>query len=210
MGRRLFLKFLLAGGAALVLGRPAVDTFRSLFLGAVPQEGGWRIYTVTSSFPDIPPDRYTLNVELPGRNQTFTLAGLKTMAETQVHNFHCVTGWSVGGVRWEGVPVRKLLQAVGGAPGAGAVSFDSADGAYTDSLTREQALSPDVLLAFSMDGAPLPREHGGPVRLVVPSMYGYKSVKWVNRLRWTGTPETGYWEQRGYPADASLPPGKRG
>ena len=87
--------------------------------------------------------------------------------------------------------------------GAGALRFVSAELPYDDSLTLEQALLPDVMLAYEMDGKPLSRPHGAPVRLVMPQMYGYKSVKWVERIELVPPPApTGYWEHHGYDADA--------
>ena len=98
--------------------------------------------------------------------------------------------------------MRDLLGHVGAQPGAKAVRFISAEKPYEDSLTRDQAMLGDVMLAWQMDGAPLAREHGGPLRLVMPAMYGYKSVKWVTHIRLESTPQPGFWERNGYDADA--------
>ena len=88
--------------------------------------------------------------------------------------------------------------------GVTSLRFVSAEVPYQDSLTLEQALLPDVMLAYEMDGKPLSRPHGAPVRLVMPEMYGYKSVKWVNRIELGTTMQLGYWEQNGYDVDAWL------
>jgi DMSO/TMAO reductase YedYZ molybdopterin-dependent catalytic subunit len=85
---------------------------------------------------------------------------------------------------------------------AGGVQFTSAEIPYVDSLTLKQASLHDVLLAYEMDGKPLPREHGAPVRLVMPEMYGYKSVKWVSRIELVPQATDGYWEVLGYDRDA--------
>ena len=100
----------------------------------------------------------------------------------QVSDFHCVTGWSVDNVHWAGVRLRDLLAAVRPTPDAEALTFVSAEHPYSDSLTLDQALLPDVMLAYEMDGEPLTRPHGAPVRLVIPEMYGYKGVKWVEQI----------------------------
>ena len=135
--------------------------------------------------------------------RSFSLADLRALPRAeQVSDFHCVTGWSVNGVRWAGVRLGDLLDAAGARPGARALRFVSAERPYEDSLTREQALLPDVLLAYEMDGAPLSRAHGFPLRLVMPRMYGYKGVKWVTRLELGDRALPGYWEQHGYDADA--------
>ena len=86
--------------------------------------------------------------------------------------------------------------------GAKALTFISAEQPYTDSLTLDQAGLKDAMLAYEMDGKPLSRPHGAPVRVVIPDMYGYKNVKWVERITLTDQAESGYWEQRGYDTDA--------
>ena len=73
---------------------------------------------------------------------------------------------------------------------------------YTDYLTQQQASLHDVMLAYEMDGKPLPQEHGAPVRVVIPDMYGYKNVKWVKRITLVSQQELGYWEKLGYDVDA--------
>jgi DMSO/TMAO reductase YedYZ molybdopterin-dependent catalytic subunit len=108
----------------------------------------------------------------------------------------------VQNVHWGGVRIADVLAGAQPSPQAGALQFVSAEVPYVDYLTTKQASLHDVMLAYEMDGKPLPREHGAPVRLVIPDMYGYKNVKWVERITLTGGPETGYWEQRGYDVDA--------
>jgi DMSO/TMAO reductase YedYZ molybdopterin-dependent catalytic subunit len=73
---------------------------------------------------------------------------------------------------------------------------------YIDYLTRQEASLHDVMLAYEMDGKPLPREHGAPVRLIIPEMYGYKNVKWLQQINLVPEPESGYWENLGYDRDA--------
>jgi DMSO/TMAO reductase YedYZ molybdopterin-dependent catalytic subunit len=96
------------------------------------------------------------------------------------------------------------MKASGARDSVGALRFVSAEVPYDDSLTLEQALLPDVMLAYEMDGGPLRREHGAPVRLVIPDMYGYKSVKWLNQIEFRRDATYGYWEQNGYDVDAWL------
>ena len=80
--------------------------------------------------------------------------------------------------------------------------FTSFDGTYTESLTLDQARRPDVIVAYQIDGKPIATEHGGPVRLYVAPMYGYKSCKWLDGIEVTDQVEPGYWEQFGYDVDA--------
>jgi DMSO/TMAO reductase YedYZ molybdopterin-dependent catalytic subunit len=87
-------------------------------------------------------------------------------------------------------------------PEAKALRFTCFDGAYTESLTMEQARRPDVIVAYGMQGGGVTRAHGGPVRLYVAPMYGYKSAKWLSGIELTDKVIDGYWERRGYDVDA--------
>jgi DMSO/TMAO reductase YedYZ molybdopterin-dependent catalytic subunit len=120
----------------------------------------------------------------------------------QVSDFHCVTGWSVYKNTWEGIPLKELLKMAGVKSGAQTVKLYSGDGVYTDTLTLEQADMDDVMVAVMHDGKPIPSDLGGPVRLIVPKMYAYKSVKWLNRIELIEGEHVGYWEARGYSNDA--------
>lgn len=122
--------------------------------------------------------------------------------KVQVSDFHCVEGWSVKQVTYEGIPLAQLLDSVGVAAGARFVKLISGDGVYTDSLTLDQARLGDVMVAMLLDGKPIPSDLGGPAKLVVPRMFAYKSVKWLVGIELIAEPHTGYWEERGYPADA--------
>jgi DMSO/TMAO reductase YedYZ molybdopterin-dependent catalytic subunit len=207
IGRAGFLGILGAGALGLffardvtgLIGRAVPDSVSSV----VPTDGSWRIYTV-GSMPNIDPAAYRLRVDgLVESPQTFTLADLRAMPRAdQVSDFQCVTGWKVTNVRWGGVRIKDVLAEVGPARGVAALTFVSAEVPYNDSLTVQQALLPDVMLAYEMNGKPLSRAHGAPVRLVMPRMYGYKSVKWVNHIELSRTADYGYWEQNGYDKDA--------
>ena len=111
-------------------------------------------------------------------------------------------GWRVDDVLWSGVLLSDVLAAAGASTTSSALRFFSFDGAYTESLTMEQALRDDVLVATSMFGEPVTREHGGPVRLYVAPMYGYKSLKWMSGIEVVDDVVPGYWEVRGYDIDA--------
>jgi DMSO/TMAO reductase YedYZ molybdopterin-dependent catalytic subunit len=99
------------------------------------------------------------------------------------------------------VRLSRLLDAAGVRSTAGAVRFTCFDGTYTESLTLDQARRSDVLVAYELEGKQLSREHGGPVRLYVAPMYGYKSCKWLDRIEVVDAVEPGYWEQQGYDVD---------
>ena len=119
-------------------------------------------------------------------------------ATSLTRDFQCVTGWRVHDVQWTGVRLRDLLDEAGVKPEAKAVRFTSFDGVYSESLTLEQARRDDVLVAYRLEGSDLSRLHGGPVRLAVTPMYGYKSLKWLDTIELTAEVEPGYWEHRGY------------
>jgi len=114
-----------------------------------------------------------------------------------VSDIHCVTTWSRYDNHWQGVSTRALLETVRLAPGAAHVVLHSADG-YTTNLSLADFASPDALLAHSWEGQPLTPEHGGPVRLVVPHLYFWKSAKWLRRIEFAVGDKPGFWEVRGY------------
>ena len=87
-------------------------------------------------------------------------------------------------------------------PSAQFVSLQSLEAPYIDQISMDQFREPNAMLARHQDGKPLTRSHGAPLRLVLPSMYGYKNVKWVRELRFDAVATPGYWEQRGYDIDA--------
>jgi len=120
-----------------------------------------------------------------------------------VRDFHCVEGWSVLDCRWMGVPFKALVERARPKEGAKHVWFECADG-YTTSLELKDLLGEDVLLVHRLNGEPLPPELGGPVRLVVPEKYAYKSAMWVTRISFVKTKELGYWEKRGYSDTADV------
>ena len=120
------------------------------------------------------------------------------LAETGLEaDFHCVTGWSVRNVKWEGVPLASLLREAGIPTGAQWVLFHTPKG-YVTVIPLEEALRGDVLLVFRANNAPLTPEHGGPVRLVAPRLYGWKSAKWVHRITLHEEYQDGYWEALAY------------
>jgi DMSO/TMAO reductase YedYZ molybdopterin-dependent catalytic subunit len=169
----------------------------------LPGGGQFTIYTITGGYPAAPAD-YRLRVEgLVARPLSLTIAELQSLPPTHLtQNFQCVTGWEVTNVHWVGVRLLDLAERAGMDPGASAFRFTSFDGLYTESLTVEQARQTGAIVAYSMLGAPVTREHGGPVRLYVPDMFGYKSIKWLSRIELVTRAEPGYWEQNGYPVNA--------
>jgi DMSO/TMAO reductase YedYZ molybdopterin-dependent catalytic subunit len=176
-------------------------------LPLLPLGNTFRYYSVAGAVPRRTAATYRLAVSgRVAQPANYTLADLQAMPQTAlVHRFQCVTGWHVPDVHWRGVALSHLLELAQPTGDAGGVTLRSFDGTYTESLTLAQARASDVLVALTMLGAPVTHDHGGPVRLYVASMYGYKSLKWLSGIELTDKPVTGYWEQRGYPTDATLP-----
>jgi DMSO/TMAO reductase YedYZ molybdopterin-dependent catalytic subunit len=107
-----------------------------------------------------------------------------------------VGGELIGNARWRGVPLRVILERARLKPGVRDVSFRAADG-YTDGVSLSRALSDEVMVAYEMNGEPLPDSHGFPARLLVPPLYGYKSVKWLTGIEAVDHDFMGFWERRG-------------
>jgi DMSO/TMAO reductase YedYZ molybdopterin-dependent catalytic subunit len=112
-------------------------------------------------------------------------------------DFHCVTRWSRLELNWEGVHVREILRRVRPKASAKAVMAHCLEG-YTTNVLLSDLDDDDVILADTLEGEPLPQEHGGPLRLLVPKLYGWKSAKFLTGLEFLKEDEPGYWEQRGY------------
>jgi DMSO/TMAO reductase YedYZ molybdopterin-dependent catalytic subunit len=111
--------------------------------------------------------------------------------------FHCVTQWSRLQNTWEGAAFTEIMELIRPKPEAKYV-MAHCYGGYTTNLTLYVLQDEDVLFAYKHDGEPLPEDHGGPLRLVVPKRYGWKSAKWVNGLEFMAEDRPGFWEVRGY------------
>lgn len=165
----------------------------------------------TSEFPVLSkgetpsvPDDWTLEVwGAVDEPCSLSAAGLADLgAETQRQDFHCVTGWSRLGCVFTGVPFPTLADHAGVQPSATHVMFHAHDG-YTTDLPLSACDRREVLFAWELDGEPLPADHGGPLRVVVPHRYAYKGAKWVSGVEFLTEPERGYWEKRGYSQTAN-------
>ena len=141
---------------------------------------------------------------------TFTISGLVEEERTLTYNefvslpqvevfsdIHCVTTWSRYNNLWEGVSTGAIKDIIKIKPEAKYVIISGEVG-FTTNLSLEDFFQPDVLFALKHDGKPLTQEHGGPVRLVVPRLYFWKSAKWVNGIKLVSRDEPGFWERAGY------------
>ena len=116
-------------------------------------------------------------------------------------DFHCVTTWTRLDVPWEGVLAREVVNLAGPLAEARHVTLHSYDG-YTTNVPLAALLDDDVLVVHTVDDAPLSVEHGGPVRLVLPKRYAWKSAKWLSGIEFPAEDRPGYWEVRGYHNEA--------
>ncbi|HWU24890.1 MAG TPA: sulfite oxidase-like oxidoreductase [Rhizomicrobium sp.] len=149
--------------------------------------------------PDVKAENWRLHVTgLVENPLVWTLAEFLALPQADfISDIHCVTAWSRYDNHWSGVSSRTILELVRPKPDARHVVFHSYDG-YTTNVKTDVFSEPDALLAHSWEGAPLAREHGGPVRVVLPQWYFWKSAKWVNQIEFLAQDRPGFWEVRGY------------
>ena len=149
--------------------------------------------------PDIAREKFRLRLD--GAVEAPTILdwnGFLALPQAEsVSDMHCVTQWSRYDNRWKGVSARTLLDLCRPKPEARHIVFHSHDG-YTTNVRLEQFDQPDVFLVHEWEGAPISRQHGGPVRVLIPRYYLWKSAKWVRRIEFTKDDRPGFWEVRGY------------
>jgi DMSO/TMAO reductase YedYZ molybdopterin-dependent catalytic subunit len=156
--------------------------------------------------PVVPLDAWKLEVGGLVEN-AFTLNWEQFLALPQVDDvsdFHCVTTWSRYDNHWRGVRFRTIAELAVPTPAAHHVlctGYDFMPGSYipyTTNLPLARAVDDDVLLVHSWEGRPLPREHGGPVRMITPKLYAWKGTKWIRKIEFLAEDTRGFWEVRGY------------
>ena len=113
-------------------------------------------------------------------------------------DFHCVTRWSRLGNLWEGVRTSAIVNEIKVLPAARYVLVHGYDGGWSTNMPLDAFLSEDALFADRHDGEPLSLEHGGPLRLIIPRLYAWKSAKWIRAVEFVSRDEAGFWEQAGY------------
>jgi DMSO/TMAO reductase YedYZ molybdopterin-dependent catalytic subunit len=152
------------------------------------------------SVPRVPTDTWRLEVTgLVERPLAYTWNEFRTLPRVKVFaDFHCVTRWSRLGNVWEGVSTREIMDRAGVKSEARFALPFGCDGGWTTNLPLEYFLAEDALFADTHDGQPLDPDHGGPVRLIVPQLYAWKSAKWVKGVELAANDKSGYWEQGGY------------
>ena len=183
-GRLITGKAGVRGRDRLPPGQHLVKTWPVLDLGVQPKVERWE---------------WKLTVDgLVTKPVTWTFQDFLAQPQMQsTSDIHCVTAWSRYDNRWRGVLVTDLLALVQPKPETRFVLFQSYD-TYTTNLPLEEFAVPDALLATHWEGEPLRVEHGGPVRVVVPQLYFWKSAKWAKRISFAAEDQPGFWEVRGY------------
>jgi DMSO/TMAO reductase YedYZ molybdopterin-dependent catalytic subunit len=159
----------------------------------------WPILHAGTIPADLTPERWALwvhgEVERP---TTLSFQDLLALPQKEITcDIHCVTSWTKLGMNWRGVPFTAIADAVAPRPTVRFVVMECEQG-FTTSLPYEALRGEDVLVAHTVDGNPLSPEHGGPVRMLVPKRYFYKSAKWLRGLKFVQNDEPGFWEVRGY------------
>jgi DMSO/TMAO reductase YedYZ molybdopterin-dependent catalytic subunit len=169
-------------------------------------------YVVTKNVVDPGVERSVWRLQIGGhveRSHSYTYAEIAALPSiVQETTLMCISN-GVGdalmsNASWTGVPLRALLDVAGPRPGGVEALLRGADG-YTDTIPLEKALDPSTLVVFEMNGEPLPRVHGYPVRLIVPGMYGEKNVKWVTSVEIVDRDVKGFYEQQGWGPDFVIP-----
>lgn len=149
--------------------------------------------------PEIDPSTWSLRVDgacaAPVSLDWRGFAELEQVEDTS--DFHCVTGWSRMDIPWRGVRCSTVLALAEPTAAARFLLCHGHDG-YAVNLPLEEALKDDVLLVHSADGRALPREHGGPVRMITPQLYAWKGAKWIARIELLEEDRPGFWERNGY------------
>jgi DMSO/TMAO reductase YedYZ molybdopterin-dependent catalytic subunit len=204
---------------------------KGLFSGMTPQGSGppnrhgmptlpvgqravthWPVLDLGGDVPDFDDASWTLTVDgLVEQPTTYSFEQLLQLPQTEdTSDFHCVTGWSRMDNHWKGVRFADLAAAAGVRDSAHHVLIEAhdrdsgSDLPYTTNLSLEEAMQPDVMLVHTWEGAPLPPEHGGPLRMITPQLYAWKGAKWIKRIRFAEHDEPGFWEVRGY-SNTALP-----
>ena len=151
------------------------------------------------SVPKINPGDWTLRIHgLVEQEKTLSFREFTALPMVEVFSdIHCVTTWSRLNNKWEGVSTGVIKDMAGIRGEAKYVMVEGAGG-FTTNIPLDDFFQPDVLFALKHEGKPLPLEHGGPVRLVVPRLYFWKSAKWVTGIKFMANNEPGFWERAGY------------
>ncbi|MEK6812616.1 MAG: sulfite oxidase-like oxidoreductase [Nanoarchaeota archaeon] len=163
--------------------------------------------TVTQGFPildlgiqpEVDLQKYRLHIYgLVEQERLLTWEQLMKMPKKEfTEDLHCVTRWSKLDVKWKGIPFKEFLKIVKPKKNWKFLIQEGLDG-YTTNVSREDVEHKNVFLAYVLKGKPIPKEHGGPMRLIIPHLYGWKGSKFLSGLKFVEKDEQGFWEVRSY------------
>lgn len=188
----------------------AKETVANLFKEKKEQDRGDRRrppgQVITKAFPvldlGVKPDfdakTWKLKVYGLVKEREFTYGDILKMPSTSLSaDFSCVTHWTKLDVKWKGILFKDIVKLVKPNDNWGFLIQESSDG-YTTNVPREDLEQKNVLLAYELEGKPIPQEHGWPLRLIIPHLYAWKGAKFLKALKFTDKDEPGFWEVRGY------------
>ena len=186
-----------AAEGRLITGRPDAGHVNRLPPGQ-KEVKNWPVLDLGVQ-PDVKPEKWRLQVMgLVENPVALTLDQFKSLPQQDfVSDIHCVTSWSRFDNHWQGVSSKTLLDLVKPKADARHIVFHAYDG-YTTNVTTKVFADDNVLLAHSWEGKPIPRDHGGPVRVIIPDWYFWKSAKWVTKITFMDHDQQGFWERNGY------------
>jgi DMSO/TMAO reductase YedYZ molybdopterin-dependent catalytic subunit len=148
--------------------------------------------------PQVSIDTWEFRVSGLATPKTFTWDDFMALPQSEfTADFHCVTRWSKLDVKWTGIKVTDFMKTIEVDPKAVHV-MEHCYGGYTTNISMADFVREENFFAFKLFGEPLPAEHGGPMRTVVPHIYAWKSAKWINGLEFLEREELGFWERNGY------------
>ncbi|MFN8944766.1 MAG: molybdopterin-dependent oxidoreductase [Pseudobdellovibrionaceae bacterium] len=155
--------------------------------------------------PDVTSENWKIEIKgLCGKPGVLDFATLKAIGESvDQSDFHCVTGWSKLNMTWKGVRFSDLARHCQVHESARYIYVEGYDH-YSTNLPVVEAMKSDVLLAYEVDGKPLPKEHGGPVRMITPQLWAWKGAKWISSVTFLENDRRGFWEERGY-SNSAIP-----
>lgn len=221
VGRRSLLEWL-GGSAVLALTSPLISACRVDGPGAHSADGGcdfapgalarpdlaaWNVRTVDPQDLALLISTWSLRVDgLVQEPLHVSFCELRDLGLVrQVTDFHCVEGWSVYDVPWDGIPLSHLLAKVGPSSAAKFLKIHCVGGKYFEQLPIAVAMEGKTMLAIGVDGSTLPLGHGFPARIVVPRLLGYKSAKYVERIELVESAPEAFWPQYGYTMSGEVP-----
>lgn len=199
MNRRTFLKQTFLTGLFIVSSK--ITSFAKI----TDIFSKWKIRTVEDKTPDIDIQKFHLKITgLIENKLTLEYSDLLKLIDTSyTSDFNCVEGWTVPGVKWNGISLNTLIKITKPFYSAKYINFYCYGNKYTESIPIKE-IRDSYILALKINDKPLEQKHGFPLRLFYPDRYGYKSAKWIKKIVFSNQNEIGFWSKYGYPEDGII------